>query len=306
VKLITIAAGADRGHVGTYLSDGRVLDLTTASADPALASMLALVAAGPGGLELAERLRASAEQGALPEHLAPASDVTLLAPIPRPSKSVYCVGLNFSSHVRQNAIALGQDPDLPSQPLFFSKPVTSVVGPGDPIRHDSRLTAKLDYEVELAVVIGRRGTWIPVEKAADHIFGYTTINDVSARDLQWASSQFLYGKGQDSYCPLGPSIVTRSAMPPLADVELVLRVNGEIRQRESAGNMLFTPEVAIAELSKGITLEPGDIISLGTPDGCGYQLTPPRFLVPGDVVECDVTEVGVLANPVVDVSERSV
>jgi 2-keto-4-pentenoate hydratase/2-oxohepta-3-ene-1,7-dioic acid hydratase in catechol pathway len=225
-------------------------------------------------------------------------DVTLRAPIPRPRKNVYCVGLNFRSHVEQNAKALGQEPEIPNTPLFFSKPVTAVIGPGEPIRLDPRLTAKLDYEVELAMVIGRAGRWIPRAQAGDHIAGYTIVNDVSARDLQFRTSQFLYGKGQDSYAPLGPIVTTVDEMPDWGDAVSELLVNGEVRQQESLANMIFSPEDVVSELSKGITLEPGDIVSLGTPGGCGYQLTPPNFLADGDVVECRVTGIGSLVNPV--------
>jgi 2-keto-4-pentenoate hydratase/2-oxohepta-3-ene-1,7-dioic acid hydratase in catechol pathway len=191
------------------------------------------------------------------------------------------VGLNFRSHVEQNAIALGQPIEIPDIPLFFSKPVTAVTGPDTPIKLDERLTSKLDWEVELTMVIGTGGTWIGEDEAKRHIFGYTIANDVSARDLQWRTSQFLYGKGQDTYCPLGPVIVTADEVPDLDDIEVELLVNGEVMQRESAGHMLFRPERVIAELSKGITLEPGDVITLGTPDGCGYQMVPPRFLKAG-------------------------
>jgi 2-keto-4-pentenoate hydratase/2-oxohepta-3-ene-1,7-dioic acid hydratase in catechol pathway len=264
--------------VGSVEGD-QIIDL---SAD--FSSMLALIAAGP-----------VTKTGPL----LPLAGTELLAPIPRPAKNVFCVGLNFRSHVEQNAIALGQPIEIPDVPLFFTKPPTAVTGPGGQIQLDQRLTSKLDWEVELAVVIGRGGTWIAEQDAAEHIFGYTLLNDVSARDLQWRTSQFFYGKGQDTYCPLGPAIVTADEMPPLAEVELELYVNGVVKQREVAGNMLFPPAVAIAELSKGITLEPGDLISLGTPGGCGYQMVPAEFLAPGDVVECRATGIGSLTNVVV-------
>lgn len=281
VSFVHPATGA--AGVGSVEGD-HIVDLTAE-----FGSMPDLIAAGPG---------AAGKTGPV----LPAAGTELLAPIPRPAKNVFCVGLNFRSHVEQNAMALGQPIEIPDVPLFFTKPPTAVVGPGAQIRLDGRLTNKLDWEVELAVVIGRGGTWIREEDAADHIFGYTLLNDVSARDLQWRTSQFFYGKGQDTYCPLGPAIVTADEMPALAEVELELYVNGVVKQRESAGNMLFPPTAAISELSKGITLEPGDVISLGTPGGCGYQMVPAQFLVPGDVVECRATGIGSLANAVVAVS----
>lgn len=301
MRLVTFAHPAKGPTVGAQTGDVLV-DLSAATeADPAYESMLSLIAAGPSAMETARGLvgRVDAGDQGLQRHLLALESVQLLAPIPRPAKNVFCVGLNFRSHVEQNAAALGQALQIPEVPLFFTKPVTAVVGPNGAIHRDERLTQQLDWEVELAVVIARKGTWIGAEDAPSHIFGYTLCNDVSARDLQWRTSQFFYGKGQDTYCPLGPAIVTPDELGPLEGVDLELLVNGVLRQRESAGNMLFPPAVAIAELSKGITLEPGDIISLGTPGGCGYQSIPPSYLQPGDVVECRATGVGSLVNPVV-------
>jgi 2-keto-4-pentenoate hydratase/2-oxohepta-3-ene-1,7-dioic acid hydratase in catechol pathway len=309
MKLATFARGDGSQALGAVVGD-TLLDLAGAApGNPAFSSMLALIAAGPVALaaarelaDRAERAERAAKQEADPEiarHLIPSARARLLAPIPRPAKNVFCVGLNFRSHVEQNAIALGQPIEIPDIPLFFSKPATAVTGPDTPIRLDERLTSKLDWEVELTMVIAAGGTWIAEDEAKRHIFGYTIANDVSARDLQWRTSQFLYGKGQDTYCPLGPVIVTADEVPDLDDIELELLVNGEVMQRESAGHMLFRPERVIAELSKGITLEPGDVITLGTPGGCGYQMVPPRFLKPGDVVECRATGIGSLVNTVV-------
>lgn len=304
MKLATFTREDNSQALGLLL-DGSLLDLANAAPEtPAFGSMLALISAGEPALDLARQFADRAADGDpdVVEHLVPGAGARLLAPIPRPAKNVFCVGLNYRSHIEQNAIALGQPIEIPAIPLFFSKPVTAVTGPGTPIRLDSRLTSKLDWEVELTMVIGTGGTWIPEEEAASHIFGYTIANDVSARDLQWRTSQFLYGKGQDTYCPLGPVIVTADEVPPLDEIETELLVNGEVMQRESAEHMLFRPERVIAELSKGITLEPGDVITLGTPDGCGYQMIPPRFLAAGDVVECRATGIGSLVNTVTTVA----
>ncbi len=305
MKFVTFSTAALGDRVGAMLDDG-VVDLLGASGgDPVFASMVALAASGPHGKEMAAALCAGFGRGpgtggdSRFHHRL--TEARLLAPVPRPRKNVYCVGLNYRSHVEQNAAALGQRLVIPEVPLFFSKPVTAVTGPGAPVRLDPRLTGKLDYEVELAVVMGKEGTWVDPEHVYDHIFGFTIVNDISARDLQWRTSQFLYGKGLDSYCPMGPTIVTVDEMPPLDEVMLELRVNGEVRQSETAGNMLFPPEVAVAELSRGITLEPGDVISLGTPGGCGYQMAPPSYLQPGDIVECRATAIGSLTNTVVGV-----
>jgi 2-keto-4-pentenoate hydratase/2-oxohepta-3-ene-1,7-dioic acid hydratase in catechol pathway len=302
MRFVTFSTAALGERVGALVGD-RVVDLLEASGDnPVFRSMLALAGSGPEGREIAAELCEDGGAGRSAGHDGPPShalgDVRLWAPVPRPMKNVYCVGLNYRSHVEQNAAALGEPVVLPEVPLFFSKPVTAVIGPGQAVVHDSRLTHKLDYEVELAVVMGKKGTWIAPEDVYDHIFGFTIVNDVSARDLQWRTGQFLYGKGLDSFCPMGPAVVTVDEMPALDRVMLELLVNGELRQSETAGNMLFPPEVAIAELSRGITLEPGDVISLGTPGGCGYQSSPPVFLWPGDTVECRANAIGSLVNPV--------
>lgn len=301
MRFVTFAFGGDGSRLGLLLGPDTVLDLTAAAAgDARLGSMLSLIDAGPEGLAAALdwQQRASGGDAAVAGHRFRLGQVRLLAPIPRPRKNVYCVGLNYRSHVEQNAAALGLPLEIPDIPLFFSKPVTAVIGPGEQIRLDKRLTGKLDYEVELTMVIGRRGTWIPGDQAGGHIFGYTIANDVSSRDLQFRTSQFLYGKGLDTYCPLGPCIVTPDELGDLGTVNVELYVNGEQRQHEAAGNMLFPPAQVIAALSQGITLEPGDLITLGTPGGCGYQLTPPQFLQPGDTVECRIDGIGRLANPV--------
>lgn len=298
MKFATFQIAGGPPRLGALVADDAVLDLTTASGGaPGFSSLLDLIDGGEATLTQAGA-RVKQVLAGDRSHVHRLADVTLLSPIPRPRKNVYCVGLNYRSHVEQNAVALGQEIEIPDVPLFFDKPVTAVTGPDAPIILDPRLTSKLDYEVELTIVIGRGGTWIDPSDAMDHVFGYTIANDVSARDLQFRTSQFLYGKGQDSYCPVGPVVATADELEDLSQVTVELLVNGESRQSESAGNMLFSPAEAIGWLSQGITLEPGDLITLGTPGGCGYQLTPPRFLQDGDVVECRVTGLGSLVNPV--------
>ena len=299
MKFLTFHAEPVGERLGLLLSDTQVLDLT-ASGIEGMTSLLDLIASGPNGLRRAKDLEAHALVGDpwVTSLIRPLDELSWCAPIPRPRKNVFCVGLNYRSHVEQNARALGAKFELPMVPLFFSKPVTAVIGPGAPISCDCRLTQKLDYEVELAIVIGKRGTWIPPEDAMDYVFGYTIGNDVSARDLQFRTSQFLIGKGLDTFCPLGPVVVDRDSIPDPAALTLELYVNGELRQQESTGHMLFSLPEVISELSRGITLEPGDVILTGTPDRCGYQMTPPRFLQPGDVVACRVEPIGSLVNPV--------
>ncbi|HUX87834.1 MAG TPA: fumarylacetoacetate hydrolase family protein [Chloroflexota bacterium] len=306
MKFLTFSASPVGERLGLLLSDNQVLDLTASGGD-GLASFVDLVEAGPIGLRRAKDLEAHALAGDpwVSSLVCPLSELRWRAPIPRPRKNVYCVGLNYRSHVEQNARALGAAFEIPSVPLFFSKPVTAVIGPGAVIHCDRRLTEKLDYEVELAIVIGKRGTWIPADQAMEYIFGYTLGNDVSARDLQFRTSQFLIGKGLDTFCPLGPVVVDRDSIPDPAAIVIELYVNGELRQQEAVSHMLFSVPTIISELSKGITLEPGDVILTGTPGGCGYQLTPPRFLQPGDLVECRAEPIGVLGNPVAAPSDTT-
>jgi 2-keto-4-pentenoate hydratase/2-oxohepta-3-ene-1,7-dioic acid hydratase in catechol pathway len=300
MRFLSYARDDGAPRLGVAIGDERVVDLLAAAPDePAFASMLALIEAGCDGLARAraiiERTEATGASDAITFDLA---DVRLLAPIPHPRKNVFCVGLNYQSHVEANARALGLRPEVGEVPLFFTKTTTAVIGSGAAIHLDDRLTAKLDYEVELAIVIGTGGQWIDQADALDHVFGYTLVNDVSARDLQWRTTQMFIGKGLDTYCPVGPWIVDREAAGDWSRFELVCRVNGEERQRDSAGAMIFSVPWIIAELSKGLTLEPGDIIATGTPGGCGYQLVPTRFLAPGDVVECSADGLGSLVNPV--------
>jgi len=282
-------------RLGLILANERLLDLSAdAGGDPAFASMLSLISAGSAGIARAEKASSRPDAATILGR----SEVRLLAPIPRPPKNVFCVGLNYPSHVEANARALGIRPEVGDVPLFFSKPTTSVVGTDTPIRLDERITDKLDYEVELGIVIGKGGTWIDEDDALDHVFGYTLVNDVSARDVQWRTSQMFIGKGLDTYCPMGPWILTRAGSRDWSEFELRCRVNGEERQRDSTANLIFSVPRIIAELSKGLTLEPGDIISTGSPGGCGYQMIPPQFLKPGDFVECSAEGLGRLVNEV--------
>jgi 2-keto-4-pentenoate hydratase/2-oxohepta-3-ene-1,7-dioic acid hydratase in catechol pathway len=303
MRFATFSTGGGPPHLGAVLGGDRVFDLTDALPDdPAMAWMLGLIRAGTEGLERARAAAgaASTRKGTDERNarVHPLADVRLLAPIPRPGKNVFCVGLNYRSHVEANARALGIRPEIGDVPLFFTKPTTAVIGPGDAIHVDRRLTQKLDYEVELAIVIGRGGTWIDEADALGHVFGFTLLNDVSARDLQWRTTQMFIGKGLDTYCPIGPWIVDREEAGDGSAVELICRVNGEERQRDSTSELIFGVPRIVAELSKGMTLEPGDIISTGTPGGCGYQLVPPRFLEAGDVVELEAPGFGRLVNPV--------
>ncbi|MEV0678809.1 fumarylacetoacetate hydrolase family protein [Actinosynnema sp. NPDC050436] len=237
--------------------------------------------------------------GPLPDGVAhPADAVALHAPL-RPGK-IIAVGLNYTEHVAESARALDTAQELPQRPVLFAKPSTSVIGPEEAIEHNGHLTQQLDWECELAVVIGRTAKRVPAERALEHVFGYSVLNDISARD-QRRGGLWFYSKGQDTYAPFGPAVRTSDEVPDPHALELSLKVNGEVRQKSSTKYMLFRIPELIADISAGITLEPGDVIATGTPAGVGAGRTPQVWLWPGDVVEATVERIGTLRNPVVDV-----
>ncbi|AJP70795.1 fumarylacetoacetate hydrolase family protein [Sphingomonas hengshuiensis] len=228
----------------------------------------------------------------------PLVNVRLLAPIPRPNKNIFGIGLNYIDHVAESAKALDTSPDLPRQPVIFSKPPTTVVGPGDPIVHHADITAQLDWEVELGAIIGRTARRVSLSDALSYVFGYTLMLDMSARDCRRAG-QWIYSKGQDSYAPMGPCIVTADELPDPQTLDIWLTVNGVEKQRSNTSHMLFKVNELISDISQGITLEPGDIIATGTPEGVGAGRSPQEWLVPGDVIECGLEHIGELRHAVI-------
>jgi 2-keto-4-pentenoate hydratase/2-oxohepta-3-ene-1,7-dioic acid hydratase in catechol pathway len=226
------------------------------------------------------------------------NQVKIIAPIPVPKKNVVMLGVNYREHVDEGAKARSLDIKYPDYPVFFTKPSTSVIGQfGKVVNH--KVTDKLDWEVELAVVIGKRGRDISKERAYEYIFGYTVCLDMTARELQRQHGQWFKGKSLDTFCPLGPWIVHKSALKDPQQVRLVCRVNGEVMQDGNTRDMIFDIPTIIESLSQGLTLEPGDIISTGTPSGVGFARVPPRFLKPGDKVEGEVEGIGVLEVAIV-------
>jgi 2-keto-4-pentenoate hydratase/2-oxohepta-3-ene-1,7-dioic acid hydratase in catechol pathway len=220
----------------------------------------------------------------------PLTEVRVLAPV-EPSK-VLAVGQNYLDHIREQGV------EPPGFPVLFPKFPTSVIGPGEAIRWTAGLTEQVDYEAELAVIIGHRATRVRAVDALDHVFGYTGANDVSARDLQFGDGQWTRGKGLDRFLPLGPTVVEAADIPDPQDVTIRCRVNGELVQDASTREMVFSVAEIIAFASEAITLEPGDVLLTGTPKGVGYFRRPQLFLSPGDRVEVEVGDFGVLANPV--------
>lgn len=217
------------------------------------------------------------------------SDVKLLSPVKYPGK-IICLGLNFVDHAREQ----GMEP--PNRLIIFLKPRTALAGPFDTIRVPNIVT-KLDYEGELALIIGKRGRHVPRSEALDYVLGYTVMNDVSARDFQLADKQWTRGKGFDGFAPLGPWIVTKDEVPEPGRLWIRTWVNGELRQDGNTSNMIFDVPSIISEISQAMTLEPGDVISTGTPAGVGLSMRPePKFLKHGDVVEVEVQKVGKIKN----------
>jgi 2-keto-4-pentenoate hydratase/2-oxohepta-3-ene-1,7-dioic acid hydratase in catechol pathway len=221
-------------------------------------------------------------------------EIKLNAPIPRPNKNIFCVGKNYAAH----AIEMGSEADIPTAPIVFSKAPTTVTGPDMPVMLHENVTKELDYEGEIAVVIGKKGTSVQKEEAFDYIFGYTLLNDVTARDLQRKHKQYLLGKSLDTSCPMGPYITHKSMIEDPNNLQLTTRVNGEVRQAANTEQFIFDIATIIHTVSQGITLEPGDIIATGTPAGVGKGFNPPKFLQRGDVVEVEVSGLGVLRNQI--------
>lgn len=229
----------------------------------------------------------------------PLSDIELLAPLPEPVRNIICLGLNYAEHAAESqSIKLG-DRDTPEYPIVFTKATTTINAPYGDFVLDEHVTDKLDWEVELAVVIGTGGRFIPADSALDHVFGYTILNDLTARDLQWRHKQFFLGKSLDGSCPIGPWIVSADSVANPHDLDLFCSVNGIGKQDSNTRFLIFRIPDIIAKISAVMTLLPGDIIATGTPGGVGFARTPPEYLFPGDVVECRIPGIGYLRNRIV-------
>jgi 2-keto-4-pentenoate hydratase/2-oxohepta-3-ene-1,7-dioic acid hydratase in catechol pathway len=287
VRLLSFrdAGGAER--LGVAVEDRA---LATGDLQPAgPVTMAELLASGDAGLaavssavaEAADRISATG---------IPLPELEMLAPVPRPGKIV-AIGLNYHAH------AVEQDVAPPKAPLIFAKFPTSVIGPGAAISWDPVLTSQVDYEAELAVVIGRRARNLSEGDALDHVLGYTCGNDVTARDLQFGDRQWVRGKSLDTFCPLGPWIVTRDEIPDPQALRIRTTVSGETLQDGNTGDMIFSVARIIAHASRAFTLEPGDVLMTGTPSGVGVWREPRRFLHDGDVVEVEIEGIGLLRNP---------
>lgn len=225
-----------------------------------------------------------------------AKEVQWLAPIPRPRKNVICLGLNYFEHIEEALNLSGKIAKKPTYPIVFTKCVSSVIGHEAEIPYDPDTCSQLDWESELGVIIGKAGRKISPENALEHIFGYTVINDLSARDIQLNHKQYFLGKSIEGGCPIGPLIVTKDEIADPQNLKIACRVNGVTKQDSNTSYMLFNIAEIIATLSRAMALEVGDIIATGTPSGVGFARNPPEYLHPGDVVECEVEKIGVLRN----------
>ncbi len=253
-----------------------------------------------GALAVVERLGRGGKLSPVGQVI-PLQETSLEAPLPLPRRNIFCVGKNYHEHAHEfsrsgfdSSAAAGA---VPQAPIIFSKVPECVTGPGSPIQIDPRASEAVDYEAELAVVIARGGRRIPRERALEHVFGYTIVNDVTARDLQGRHKQWLIGKSQDSFCPMGPWLVSADEID-LADTPVRCWVNGELRQDANTRDLIFDVPSLIETLSRGLTLLPGDIIATGTPAGVGIGFDPPRYLQPGDTVRIEIGGIGTLENPV--------
>jgi 2-keto-4-pentenoate hydratase/2-oxohepta-3-ene-1,7-dioic acid hydratase in catechol pathway len=276
-------------ETGVYSS----ISLEEAFFTPFPETLLEFIRQGNEGLlALADALEQNEKEQAV--EAKPLETIRILAPIPQVERNIFCIGKNYAEHIAE--FDKTANPDIPKYPIIFTKATTSVIGPDTDINSHQNVTQELDYEGELAVIIGKSDADIPVGEAMDYVYGFTILNDVTARDLQRKHSQWFHGKSLDTFCPIGPYILLRDAAPDYFDV--VTKVNGEVRQDGSTGEFIFTIPELIATISQGTTLQPGDILATGTPSGVGVGFTPPKFLHPGDTVEITVSGIGTLKNKI--------
>jgi 2-keto-4-pentenoate hydratase/2-oxohepta-3-ene-1,7-dioic acid hydratase in catechol pathway len=285
MKLLTFET--EQGPRLGGLVDDQVIDLVEASSGSLPADMRQFLELGESGLASAWSLL----QQAIPAGRGvPAGKIKILAPILNPQK-IIAIGQNYMDHCRE------QNVDPPQSPIIFAKFPTSIIGPGEVIRWDPTLTGQVDFEAELAVVIGRKARYVTQAEALDYVAGYTICHDVSARDLQFGDRQWVRGKSLDTFCPLGPYLVTREEIPDPQKLAIRCTVNGEVMQNSNSSEMIFDVRYLIEYISRAFTLLPGDVITTGTPDGVGVFRSPQVFLKDGDTVAIEIEGLGQLSNP---------
>ena len=290
MKLVTFESASNAG-IGVLLDDGSVVDLAADAALPT--TMVDFVALGEAGLSAA----AAVVESATP---IPAAEIRLRAPI-KPPNNVMAVGRNYHEHAAEftaSGFDASEKKMIPDHPIIFTKALSSIIGPGDAIVAANDPLGTPDYEGELGVVIGPGGFRIAAADAWDYVYGYTIVNDVTARELQKQHVQFFIGKSPATFCPMGPAIVTKDEIPDIAGAVLRTVVNGELRQESAISLLIFDIPTLIEAISAAVMLEPGDVIATGTPVGVGFGFDPPRWLQPGDTVEVSIDGLGTLSNPV--------
>lgn len=302
MKLLTYQNHSEQQKLGVLLNDA-ILDLElfgqkTLAGYPQ--TMLDLIDAGLEEVAKIEKAISSASESTIAECSVALAGAVILAPIPRPRKNIIGIGLNYTKHVAESARSLDTSNELPQQPVIFSKPPTAVTGTNSDIIHNPKLTQQLDWECELAVVIAKKGKYIKKEDALDYVFGYTVINDVSARDCR-RSGQWIVSKGQDTFAPMGPVLVTADEIGDPHNLNLSLTLNGVEKQSSNTRFMLFNINDLIEDLSTVFTLEPGDIIATGTPAGVGAGRSPQEWMWDGDVVEATIEGIGTLKNTIKEI-----
>lgn len=302
MKLLTYKTEDTEPRLG-FIHNNQVIDMEDfgeISNFPLPDNMLDLI---DMGFELVEELNdmiAETEQSFFDEIAYEMDEVTFLAPIPKPRKNIIGIGLNYTEHVAESARTLDTTGKLPQKPIIFSKPPTTVTATNTEIIKNTKLTEQLDWEVELAVVIGKKGKYVSKENAMDYVFGYTVINDVSARDCR-REGQWIVSKGQDTFAPMGPILVTKDEIENPHNLNLSLKVNGVEKQNSNTKFLLFNINDLIEDLSIVFTLEPGDIIATGTPAGVGAGRNPQEWLYDGDIVEATVEGIGTIVNTVKEI-----
>lgn len=280
---------AENSEAWGLLENGEIIELSSVSGYPTLLSFI------EGGEEALAQVDTWRKSNELKKHQL--ADVRVKAPL-YPRKNILCVGKNYLEHVVEMAQADNQK-EAPKYTVFFTKPYTSIIAHEEGVQSYPELTQMLDYEGELAVIIGKRGMNIPREEALDYVFGYTIMNDISARDLQRQHMQFFKGKSLDTFAPLGPVITHHSAISDPQNLSIKTFVNDELRQNGNTKDMIFSIAEIIEVISAGMTLEPGDIIATGTPSGVGNGFNPPKFLKAGDIVRIEIEGIGTLSNKIV-------
>jgi 2-keto-4-pentenoate hydratase/2-oxohepta-3-ene-1,7-dioic acid hydratase in catechol pathway len=302
MKLLTYKTQDTEPRLG-FIHNNQVIDMEDfgeISNFPLPTSMLELI---DMGFELVEELNdmiAETDAELFDEIAYEMDEVTFLAPIPKPRKNIIGIGLNYTEHVAESARTLDTTGKLPQKPIIFSKPPTTVTATNTEIIKNTKLTEQLDWEVELAVVIGKKGKYVPKADAMDYVFGYTVINDISARDCR-REGQWIVSKGQDTFAPMGPILVTKDEVENPHNLNLSLKVNGVEKQNSNTKFLLFNINDLIEDLSIVFTLEPGDIIATGTPSGVGAGRNPQEWLYDGDVVEATVEGIGTIVNTVKEI-----